>query len=98
MNEQTRVTAIAGVKALVNYDPEIGMFRGSFTGLNGGADFYAPTLEQLHTEGVISLRVYLEAAEEHGLPILGEDEDAELLRIIEERKDDERIPVDLNEL
>ena len=32
---------IDGYRAIVQYDPEIDMFRGEFVGLNGGADFYA---------------------------------------------------------
>jgi len=32
---------INACKAVINYDPEIAMFRGEFVNLNGGADFYA---------------------------------------------------------
>ena len=49
-----------GYKAIIAYDPEIEMFRGDFTGLNGGADFYAVDLPSLHREGEESLRVFLE--------------------------------------
>ena len=35
------VMTINGYQAVINYDPEIQMFRGEFLGLNGGADFYA---------------------------------------------------------
>lgn len=31
---------IDGCRAIIQYDPDIEMFRGVFTGLNGGADFY----------------------------------------------------------
>ncbi len=34
---------IDGYCAIIKYDPEIEMFRGEFSGLNGGADFYAST-------------------------------------------------------
>jgi len=30
---------INGVKAVITYDSDIDLFRGEFTGLNGGADF-----------------------------------------------------------
>ncbi len=32
---------INGYKAVIQFDPDIDMFRGEFVGLNGGADFYA---------------------------------------------------------
>ena len=57
-----------GYKAVVAYDPEIEMFRGEFFGLNGGADFYAKDAEGLKREGEISLRVFLEACAEKGIP------------------------------
>ena len=57
-----------GYKAIIAYDPEIEMFRGEFFGLNGGADFYAKDTEGLKREGEISLRVFLEACAEKGIP------------------------------
>ena len=53
--------------ATVAFDPEIEMFRGSFVGLTGGADFYARTVEELHREGAESLRFYLEICEKRGI-------------------------------
>ena len=35
------IIEINGYRAIIQYDPEIEMFRGEFIGLNGGADFYA---------------------------------------------------------
>ena len=32
---------IEGYRAIIQYDPEIEMFRGEIIDLNGGADFYA---------------------------------------------------------
>ena len=58
---------IDGYKAVIQYDPEIEMFRGEFTGLNGGADFYATDLDSLKKEGRISLKVFLEGCRERGL-------------------------------
>ena len=57
-----------GYQAIIAYDQEIGMFRGEFYGLNGGADFYATDAEGLKREGEISLRVFLEGCEEKGIP------------------------------
>ncbi len=47
-------------KAVINYDPEIKMFRGEFINLNGGADFYATDIEGLHKEGQASLNMFLD--------------------------------------
>ncbi|MCG6869105.1 MAG: type II toxin-antitoxin system HicB family antitoxin [Gammaproteobacteria bacterium] len=58
---------IDGFRAVIQYDPEIEMFRGEFVGLNGGADFYAKDIEGLKKEGAISLRVFLEGCEKHGI-------------------------------
>ena len=58
---------INGYKAIIQYDPEIEMFRGEFVGLNGGADFYAKDIEGLRTEGEISLNVFLEMCREDGV-------------------------------
>ena len=57
---------IDGVSAIVTYDPDIDLFRGEFTGLSGGADFYASDIEGLKREGAISLKVYLDACKEDG--------------------------------
>jgi predicted HicB family RNase H-like nuclease len=61
------VMEIDGYKAVIKYDPEIGMFRGEFIGLNGGADFYATTVEGLREEGRKSLNVFLEMCAEDGV-------------------------------
>lgn len=53
--------------AVISYDPDIAMFRGEFVGLNGGADFYASSIEDLRREGEISLRVFLDFAKEKNL-------------------------------
>ena len=58
---------IEGYKAVIQFDPEIDMFRGEFIGLNGGADFYAPDVAGLRREGATSLRVFLEMCEEDGV-------------------------------
>lgn len=56
-----------GFHAVIKYDPEIEMFRGEFTGLNGGADFYASDIGGLKKEGSISLRIFLDSCKERGI-------------------------------
>lgn len=58
---------IDGYKAVIQFDPEIDMFRGEFVSLNGGADFYAPDVSGLRKEGATSLKVFLEMCEEDGV-------------------------------
>ncbi|MBA3981358.1 MAG: toxin-antitoxin system HicB family antitoxin [Alcanivorax sp.] len=58
---------IQGYRAVVHYDPEINLFRGEFTGLNGGADFYADNVKALREEGERSLAAFLEVCKEHGI-------------------------------
>lgn len=65
--EMTSIIEIDGHKALVSFDPEIGLFRGGFLGLAGGADFYAGTTEKLQQEGRISLRVYFDICRQSGI-------------------------------
>jgi predicted HicB family RNase H-like nuclease len=61
------IMTINGYNAVIAYDEEIDMFRGEFTGLNGGADFYATDIASLRKEGKISLRVFLDACSERGI-------------------------------
>lgn len=61
------VMEIDGHKAVVSFDPDIGMFRGSFLGLSGGADFYAKDVNSLQKEGRKSLQIYLEVCAENGI-------------------------------
>ena len=56
-----------GRKAVISFDPDIGMFRGEFLGLSGGADFYADDVEGLLHEGRTTLEIYLQACEERGI-------------------------------
>lgn len=53
--------------ALITFDPELEMFRGEFTGLNGGADFYAYSVDELKKEGAISLKIYLDECKKDGI-------------------------------
>ena len=61
------VMKIEGYDAVINYDPEIEMFRGEFINLNGGADFYASDIEGLHKEGRLSLNMFLEMCRKDGV-------------------------------
>ena len=54
-------------KAKIEYDPEIDMFRGEILGLNGGADFYGKTPDELRLEFKNSLKVFLEVCKEKGI-------------------------------
>lgn len=58
------VIEIDGHKAVVSLDPEIGMIRGEFLGLAGGADFYAESIPGLIAEGRKSLKVFLDLCRE----------------------------------
>ncbi|MDP3977600.1 MAG: type II toxin-antitoxin system HicB family antitoxin [Pseudomonas sp.] len=61
------VMIIDGHRAVIQFDPELGMFRGEFINLNGGADFYADSVAALKQEGATSLRVFLEVCAEKGI-------------------------------
>lgn len=61
------IMEINGYRAVVQYDPDIDMFRGEFVGLNGGADFYAKDIDGLRKEGEISLKVFLDMCREDGV-------------------------------
>ncbi|MCI5223036.1 MAG: type II toxin-antitoxin system HicB family antitoxin [Candidatus Electrothrix sp. AR4] len=58
---------IDGYRAVIQYDPEIEMFRGEFIGLIGGADFYARDIDGLREEGKISLNTFLDMCREDGV-------------------------------
>ena len=58
---------IEGYRAVIQFDPDIEMFRGEFVGLNGGADFYARDIAGLRREGTASLEVFLDMCKEDGV-------------------------------
>jgi len=58
---------IDGHQAVITFDPEIEMFRGELIGLNGGADFYAYSVEELKKEGSESLRIFLDECRKDGI-------------------------------
>jgi predicted HicB family RNase H-like nuclease len=61
------ILEIDGQRAVVSFDPDIGLLRGEFLGLSGGADFYAGDVDSLVQEGRRSLQVYLEMCREKGI-------------------------------
>ena len=58
---------IDGYRAVVQFDPDIDMFRGEFIDLNCGADFYAQDVAGLKAEGRASLKVFLEMCRDDGV-------------------------------
>ena len=58
---------IDGYHAVIQYDPELEMFRGEFVDVNGGADCYVHDVDGLKKEGLASLRVFLEMCREKGM-------------------------------
>jgi predicted HicB family RNase H-like nuclease len=64
---KTNIMEVDGYHAVIQFDPDIDMFRGEFLDLNGGADFYARDVSGLRREGAASLRVFLEMCEEDGV-------------------------------
>lgn len=62
----TNTISVDGYRAVIQYDPDLKMFRGEFLGLNGGADFYAFDVAGLKREAAKSLEVFLEMCREDG--------------------------------
>ncbi len=58
---------VDGYQAKLEYDPDLDMFRGEILGLNGGADFYGSTPEELRAEFRKSLQVFLDVCREKGI-------------------------------
>lgn len=61
------IMTVKGHKAKIEYDPEIDMFRGEILGLNGGADFYGKTPDELRKEFNKSLKVFIDVCKEKGI-------------------------------
>jgi len=54
-------------KAIIQYDPKLGLYRGEFVGLNGGADFYGDRIDALEREGSQSLQTFMDVCQENGI-------------------------------
>ena len=61
---------VNGYSAKIQYDPELDQFRGEILGLNGGADFYGKSPQELKKEFKKSLQVYLDICDAKGIPSL----------------------------
>jgi predicted HicB family RNase H-like nuclease len=59
--------SVDGHKARIEYDPDTDLFRGEILGLNGGADFYGKTPNELRREFKKSMRVFLEVCKEQDI-------------------------------
>jgi predicted HicB family RNase H-like nuclease len=53
--------------AVIEFDPDLDLFRGEILGLNGGADFYGKSPKELRAEFKRSLQVFLEVCKEKGI-------------------------------
>lgn len=56
-----------GFHARIDYDEETDLFRGEILGLNGGADFYGSSPEELRREFRRSLDVFFKVCREKGI-------------------------------
>ena len=54
-------------KAKITYDPDIDLFRGEILGLNGSADFYGKSPDELRVEFKKSLEVFLQVCREKNI-------------------------------
>ncbi len=66
--ETMNIMMLDNYSAKIEYDPELDQFRGEILGLNGGADFYGRSPQELRKEFKKSLKVYLEVCKEKGIP------------------------------
>ncbi|MFY9260149.1 MAG: type II toxin-antitoxin system HicB family antitoxin [Gallionella sp.] len=72
---------IDGQRAVIEYDPDIELFRGEFVGLNGSADFYAKDIAGLKQEGGISLKVFVQMCEAEGIALFKRGSGKFMLRL-----------------
>jgi predicted HicB family RNase H-like nuclease len=56
-----------GYTAVIRYNPETDEFRGEIQGLNGGAEFFGHSSEELRREFRLSLEFFLETCAKHGI-------------------------------
>jgi predicted HicB family RNase H-like nuclease len=61
------IMSVNGYQAKIEFDANLDMFWGEILGLNGGADFYGRTPEELRAEFRRSLQVFLEVCREKGI-------------------------------
>ena len=56
-----------GYTAIIRFNPETDTFRGEIQGINGGADFYGSSPDELRREFRASLDFFLETCAKHGI-------------------------------
>ncbi len=61
------VMTVDNFHAVIEFDPDLDLFRGEILGLNSGADFYGKSPKELRTEFKRSLQVFLEVCKEKGI-------------------------------
>lgn len=61
------VMTVDNFHAVIEFDPDLDLFRGEILGLNGGADFYGKNPKELRAEFKRSLQVFLEVCKEKGI-------------------------------
>lgn len=61
------VMTVDNFHAVIEFDPDLDLFRGEILGLNGGADFYGKNPKELRAEFKRSLQVFFEVCKEKGI-------------------------------
>lgn len=61
------VMTVDDFHAVIEFDPDLDLFRGEILGLNGGADFYGKSPKELRAEFKRSLQVFLEVCKQKGI-------------------------------
>lgn len=61
------IMTVDNFHAVIEFDPDLDLFRGEILGLNGGADFYGKSPKELRAEFKRSLQVFLEVCKEKGI-------------------------------
>ena len=61
------VMTVDDFHAVIEFDPDLDLFRGEILGLNGGADFYGKNPKELRAEFKRSLQVFLEVCKQKGI-------------------------------
>ncbi len=61
------VMTVDNFHAVIEFDPDLDLFRGEILGLSGGADFYGKNPKELRAEFKRSLQIFLEVCKEKGI-------------------------------
>ena len=67
MIKTSNIMMIMGQPAVINFEAEIGAFRGKFLNVSGYCDFVANSIDGLRQQGEISLTEYLKDCAEEGI-------------------------------